>query len=471
METTLTEVSPVEYELEVTASADELKDRVKAAVRTQRSKMDIKGFRKGKVPAQMVKKMSGPALSMRIAEQVTQDAFEEALNERDDIEMMGRPQISEIDYEIDSDLRTVLRFGIRPDVELADLSNEEVRMLVHEVSDEDVEEEIENIREQEADLVPVDEPAGDGDYVSVDLQRIDTATDTPIIGEGDEDVTFFLDDERLREELRDAIMGTEAGDTVRATLPPPPHSEEGEARTFDITVNDVKRRDLPPFDAELVRRFTDGTMDDPEAFRDELRSRIAQSYEQQSREMVQGEIVDRMLELHTVPVPPSVVESFLDSFEEELAEEEYDGDLPDDFDHTHFREQNRGDAERQARWMIIRDKVIDDADLEVTDDDLRDFFSDQMQGQEDISVEQIRGFYQSMPRMMEQVDQQVLSRKVYDELIDRFDVRELDLETFRQEIQAEHAAAHGHEHHDHDHDHDHDHGPAEEDDAPSSIIT
>jgi trigger factor len=121
--------------------------------------------------------------------------------------------------------------------------------------------------------------------------------------------------------------------------------------------------------------------------------------------------------------------------------------------------------------MIIRDKVIDDADLEVTDDDLRDFFSDQMQGQEDISVEQIRGFYQSMPRMMEQVDQQVLSRKVYDELIDRFDVRELDLETFRQEIQAEHAAAHGHEHHDHDHDHDHDHGPAEEDDAPSSIIT
>ena len=467
METTLTEVSPVEYEMEVTASADELKDRVKAAVRKQRSQMDIKGFRKGKVPAQLVKKMSGPALSMRIAEQVTQEAFEEALNERDDLEMMGRPQISEIDYEVDSDLRTVLRFGIRPDVELADLSDEEVRMLVHDVSDEDVEEEIQNMREQEADLIPVDEPAGEEDYVSVDLQRIDTSTDTPIIGEGDEDVNFFLDDERLHEKLREAIVGAEAGDTVRATVPPPPHSEEEEARTFDITVNDVKRRDLPPFDAELVRRVTDGNMDDPKAFRNEMRSRIEQSYERQSREMVQGEIVDRMLELHTIPVPPSVVESFLDSFEEELAEEEYDGELPDDFDHTHFREQNRGDAERQARWMIIRDKVIDDADLEVTDDDLRDFFSEQMQAQDDISVEQIRGFYQSMPRMMQQVDQQVLSRKVYDELIDRFDVRELDLETFRQEMQAEHAAAHGHAH-DHDHgDHEHSH---DEDDA-SQIIT
>ena len=468
METTLTEVSPVEYELEVTASADELKDRVRNAVRKQRSQMNIKGFRKGKVPAQMVKKMHGPALSMRIAEQVTQDAFEDALNERDDIEMMGRPQISEIDYEIDSDLRTVLRFGVRPDVELKDLSDEEVRMLVHEVSDEDVEQEIDNMREQEADLVPVDEPASEGDYVSVDLQRIDTATDTPMIGETDEDVTFFLDDERLREELRDAIIGTEAGDTVRATLPPPPHSDEGETRTFDITLNDVKRRDLPPFDAELVRRFTDGNMDDPDEFRDELRRRIAQSYERQSREMVQGEIVDRMLELHTVPVPPSVVESFLDSFEEELAEEEYDGELPDDFDRTHFREQNRGDAEQQARWMVIRDKVIEDADIEVTDDDLQDFFSEQMQGQDDISAEQIQGFYQSMPRMMQQVDQQILSRKVYDELIDRFDVRELDLETFREEMQAEHAAKHaaaqGQEQHDHAHDH-------ADDDEPSSIIT
>lgn len=452
METTLTEVSPVEYEMEVTASADELKDRVRDAVREQRSQMDIKGFRKGKVPAPMVKKMHGPVLSMRVAEQVTQDAFETMLNDNEEIEMMGQPQISEIDYEIDSDLRTVLRFGVRPEVELKDLSDEEVRMLVHEVTDEDVDKEIDNIREQQADLMPVDESAQDDDYVNVDLQRVDPSTDTPIIGETDEDVGFFLDDERLREELRDAIVGSEAGDTVRAQVPPPPHSEEEETRTFDITINDVKRRDLPPFDEELVRRVTDGAMEDPEEFRAEMRRRIEQSYERQSREMVQGEIVDRMLELHTVPVPPSVIESFLDSFEEEVKEEN-DGELPDDFDRTHFRQQNRGDAEQQARWMIIRDAIVEDADIEVTDDDLRDFFSEQMQGQDDISADQIRGFYQSMPRMMQQVDQQILSRKVYDELIDRFDVRELSLEEFREEMEAEHAAAHDHAHPDHDHDH------------------
>ena len=462
MEKTLTEISPVEYELEVTASADELKDRVREAVREQRSHMNIKGFRKGKVPAKMVKQMHGPRLSMRVAEQVTQTAFEELLNERDDIEMMGRPQLSEVDYQIDQDLRTVLRFGVRPEIELADVSEEEIPMLVHEVTDDDVDEEIENMRQQEADLVPINEPAGESDYVSVDLQRVDPASETPIIGEGDEDVTFFLDDERLHSAMREAVIGAEAGDTVRAELPPPPSDESGEVRVFDITINDVKRRDLPPFDEELVRRITDGQMEDPMELRAEMFKRIADSYERQAREMVQGEIVDRMIELHTVPVPPSVVESFLDSFEEELAEEEYDGELPDDFDHTHFRDQYRGDAERQARWMLIRDAVVEDANIEVSDEDFQEFFGEQMQGQDEISAQQIQQFYQSMPRMMDQVEQQILSRKVYDELIDRFDTRELTLDEFREEMEAQHDHAH-----DHAPDHDHDHN--DDEDEPSII--
>ncbi|PSQ94277.1 MAG: trigger factor, partial [Bacteroidetes bacterium SW_7_64_58] len=327
------------------------------------------------------------------------------------------------------------RFGVRPQVELEDLSSVEVPMLDPEVTEEDVEEEIDRLRTEEADLLPLeDEPAGDTDYVNIDLQRIDPQTDTPIIGDKDEDLTFFLDDERLKEDLRVALMGRKAGETFRVTLPQeqPTHEHEGhghqhdhggeeEDRLYEVTVNDVKRRDLPPLDEEFVRRVSEGEFHDLEAFREDIRKRLQEAWDGRAREMVQGEVIDKMLELHPVPVPESVIEGYLDSFVKQV-EEENDGELPADFDEEHFRRRNRRDAEKQGRWMLIRDQIIEEEDLEVSDEELQAFFADQAEGDDEVSSQQIKQFYRSMPDMMEKVEQQILSDKVYDLLLDRLDV-------------------------------------------------
>ena len=79
MDVSITQASPVEYEFELHATADDLQPKVKQALQAQRSQMDIKGFRKGKVPLPMVKKMYGAALAMNVAEAFVQDAFQETL--------------------------------------------------------------------------------------------------------------------------------------------------------------------------------------------------------------------------------------------------------------------------------------------------------------------------------------------------------------------------------------------------------
>ena len=127
----------------------------------------------------------------------------------------------------------------------------------------------------------------------------------------------------------------------------------------------MKRRDLPPLDEEFVRRASEGEFDDLEAFRANIRERLQDAWDERAREMVQGEVIDKMLELHPVPVPESVIEGYLDSFVKQV-EEENDGELPEDFDEEHFRQRNRRDAEKQGRWMLIRDQIIEDEDLEVT---------------------------------------------------------------------------------------------------------
>jgi trigger factor len=451
MDTTISKASPVEYELELHATAEDIEPKLKEALKEQRKHMDVQGFRKGKVPLGLVKKMHGETIGYKVAEEFVQDAFETEVESNDEIEPLGQPTITELDYEIDEDLRAVVRFGVRPEIDLQDVSSEQISMLEHEVSEEDVEEEIERLRTEEADLLPMeDEPAGEEDYVNIDLQRIDPQTDTPIIGDKDEDLSFFLDDDRLKTELREALVGKKAGDTFRVELPQEPAHDHGpggpehdhgdeEDRLYEVTVNDVKARDLPPFDEAFVRRVTEQEFDDPEAFRDEIHRQLQSQWDDQAREMVQGEIIDKMLELHPVPVPESVIETYLDSFVRQV-EQENDGELPDDFDEEHFRNRNRREAEKQGRWMLIRDKIIEEEGLEVSDEDMQAFFAEQAEGDDEVSAQQIEQFYRQMPQMMDRVKQQILSDKVYDLLIERFDVQSKSREEFEEEMQQQRQA-------------------------------
>jgi trigger factor len=441
METTLDKTNPVEYELHIHATAEDIEPELKKALKEQSKNMDVQGFRKGKVPLGLVKKMHGQAIGYKVAEEYVQDVFDEQIEEHG-VEPLGRPSLTQLDYEVDGDLEATIRFGVRPEVELKDVSEAQVSRLVHEVTDEDVEDEIDSLRTQEADLIPVDdEPAGEEDFVNVDLQRIDPQTDTPIIGDKDEDLTFFLDDERLKEELREALIGRKAGDTFRVRLPqgaPPQQQgqqpEEQAERLYEVTLNDVKRRELPPVDDEFVRRVTDGQVQSADELRDEIRHQLQHAYENQSREMVQAEIVDTMLEMHAVPVPDSVIEMNLDQFVQQVKQQN-DGDLPDDFDEEAFRARNRGDAEKQGRWMLIRDEVIEQYDLEATDEDVQEFFAEQAEGDDQVSQQQIEQFYRQMPQMMERVKQKVLSDKVYDALLEEMDVQEKSREEFQEEME------------------------------------
>ena len=451
MQTDLKELSPVERALEIHAPAEAVNPEMKRALRAQRSQVNMKGFRKGKAPLSLLKKMYGEALKVQVAEAFVQEAFEKEIMGSDEIDVLGQPQMTELDYEIDGDLRAVVTFSVRPKVEIKDLSGEELSKLKHEATDEDVDESVERLRLREADLRPTDKGATKESFVRFDLQEVDAESGTPIIGQKDEDQSFFLDSPQIEQnpmlqELRSALLGAKAGDTVRFTFAhEKAHGEhpagEAHAHHFEAAVHDVKARELPELDDAFIEDVTEGEVETVEAFRAEARERIQRAWDERAQEILQGQIVERMLELHPLPIPPQVEEMFLDSFVEDVKQRN-EGELPEGFDETHFRNQNRQEAHQQAHWMLVRDQVIEDEALEVTDEDTQAFFEKQAAregGQ--ISAEQLRQFYQSMPQLMGQVEQQVISQKVFDTLAERFRVVEKDRETFEREAEEERAAA------------------------------
>ena len=453
MQTDLKELSPVERALEIHAPAEAVDPEMKRALRTQRSQVNMKGFRKGKAPLSLLKKMYGEALKMQVAETFVQEAFEKEIMEADALDVLGQPQMTELDYEIDGDLRAVVTFSVRPEVEIKDLSGEELPKLKHDVTDEDVDESVERLRLREADLRPTDEGATEESFVRFDLQEVDAESGTPIIGQKDEDQSFFLDSPQIEQnpmlqELRSALLGAKAGDTVRFTFAhDEAHGEypagEAHAHHFEATVHDIKARELPELDDAFVEDVTEGEVETVEAFRAEARERIQQSWDDRAQELLQGQIVERMLELHPLPIPPQVEEMFLDSFVEDVKQRN-EGELPEGFDETHFRNQNRQEAHQQAHWMLIRDQVVEDEALEVAEEDTQAFFEKQAAregGQ--FGAEQLRQFYQSMPQLMGQVEQQIISQKVFDTLAERFHVVEKDRETFEREAEEAQATTAG----------------------------
>jgi trigger factor len=430
MQTDIRNITDVELEFELNVPAADLAHEINEAIRRQRVRTTLKGFRPGKVPVGMVKKMYGKALAYGVAEDRVQQAFRSEVLEGDTTyDVLGQPTITELDYEYEGDLRAVVSFGVRPKVEVKSLSKVKISKLVHEISDADVDKEIENLLAQHAELTPDKGPAKKDSYVIVDMQRLDGKKGDPIEGEKQENVPFLLSDENLMPELRKAVTGMKIDATKEVKLPGPEGEDD---RFYAVTLKEVKIRELPELDDDMVKKVTNDQVETADELKMQIREQLEQGWEQRSREYFQSDAIEKLIDLHEFDVPNSVIEMYLDAYVNDIKSKNDDA-LPEGFDEKGYRERRRKDAENQARWMFIRDAIMAEQKLEVTDED-RDEHFDKMAAQGGFTGDMMKSYYQSMPQLMDQVDQGILSTKVFGWLESQMKVTEKDKKAYEKEM-------------------------------------
>ena len=153
-------LSDVDYVLDVHVPAADLQPKIAEALKRERAAMTMKGFRPGRVPMSVVRKLAGPQVAIAIAEEAIGDAYRAAM-EAITLDVIGQPRLDELDFDVadaEADLKAVVRFGVRPEVALADVSEIAVTRLVRAFTDEDVEADIQRRR----DLGATEEPAPEG---------------------------------------------------------------------------------------------------------------------------------------------------------------------------------------------------------------------------------------------------------------------------------------------------------------------
>jgi trigger factor len=310
VKTTVTELPESRVRLEAEVPADEVERSVQRTARSLGRDLRMPGFRKGKVPPPVViKRMGRETIVDEAVRGTIAQWYIDAIG-ASGIHPIGDPQVDLGDLPGEGEpLTFTIEIGVRPTAQLGTYKGVEVGRREPAADDEAVQGEVDALRERMARLDTVDEPAGDGDFIVMDYKG--TVDGTPFAGGEARDQLIELGSGRLVPGFEDQLRGAKAGDrhTVTITFPDDYGAEElrGKTAEFDVTVNEVKRKELPELDDDFAS--------DAAGFDtlDELREDIATKLREADEQRVEGEfreaVVDAVVRDATVDVPESLVEA------------------------------------------------------------------------------------------------------------------------------------------------------------------
>jgi trigger factor len=347
--------------LEVSVAEDEVKSAEDQAARRYASKVRLPGFRPGKAPAAMVRKRFADAIRQEAIENLVQQAFKEVV-EREKLELATQPHVHDVQFGDGKPLTFELHVEVRPELELSRTHGFKVTRIERPVTDEQLRDQIEALREQRATWAPVSEKAMPGDLVTVELA---------VTGEGEaagesKEYRIVLGSGQAIPGIEELIMETLPGSTVERTVKWPDdfpdETQRGETKTVRVTVNDVKRKVLPELDDEFAREV--GDFDSLEGLTTTVREDLARHAEREADAEVRQKLIDEIIGANPFDVPPSWVNQLVQAYGDayKIPQEERDK----------FRTEFRPVAERQVRRDLVIDTIADREKLTATEADIDD---------------------------------------------------------------------------------------------------
>lgn len=438
METTVREISGVGRELDLALSPDDLSPYYDKAYRRAQERVQLKGFRKGKTPLNLIKKLYGDQLEGEVVESVVQQEFNKVMREKE-LRPIGAPSITKLDKTEGGGLDVTIAYEVLPEFELGTYRGLTARRFVHTVGDDEVEHELEHLRERFMSAAPADLVANDAHIVTVDLVKLGE-NDEPN-GEVSSDVKIYLAQHGVNPELKSMLLNTKVGDTFRIELP----TGDNEAMTpYNVTVKDIQATALPDVTDEFAQQVTGEDTTTADALREMIRASISTNFQQQYQRMFRDELVGQLVEGHAIDVPEALRQEALKHFVDDLKQGP-NKELPKGFDQESFEIEMRPVAERTVRWALIRDKIVDAEGLQPEDADYEGL-ADMEASRTGIEFDKLMQYFKNSP----QVADRILAEKAMQLIEDYAIVEESDDEELRRAQARDHDHAPG-EHHDHAH--------------------
>jgi trigger factor len=373
LKSTVEHLSPTRVRINVEVPFDELKPNFDRAYKKIASQVRIPGFRPGKAPARVIESRIGRA---PILDEVVNEAipakYMQAITEGE-VRTLGQPDIEVTKLEDGDHIAFTAEVDIRPDITVPAFGELSVTVDDLELTDEEVDEQLDELRARFGTLTGVQRPAEDGDFVSIDLAA--TVDGVEVEEAKTSGLSYEVGSGEMIEGIDDAIIGTGAGESKTFTTKLVAGEHAGKDAEVTVTVNTVKVRELPEPDDEFAQLASE--FDTVEELRADLRERLTRVKKMQQGVQARDKVLEALLEVTDVPLPEKVVES-------EVEVRKHDAVHTFDHDEARFEEyltsQGRTleefnadvqeESEKAVKTQLVLDSIADAENVNVDDNEL-----------------------------------------------------------------------------------------------------
>ena len=358
MKSTLETLSPTRVRLDVNVPYSELGAYVDAAYKKVAASVNIPGFRKGKVPNAMIDQRVGRGTVMDEAINVAIQDFYVAAARENDVLVVGRPTVDAIDYVDNDKLSFSVEVNVRPEVTLPDFSKITITVDNVEVTEKDIDEQIDELRARFGTLHTVERAAKNGDFVTIDLTaRIDGAE---VEGGKANEISYEVGSNKMIDNLDEALVGMSAGDTKTFTSQLV-GQKDGETGDVDIVLKAVKERELPALDDSFAKLASE--FETVAELRADFTERLTRVKKMEQGAQARDLLVEKLLADLDIPVPDDIV---LEEVNDHL---EGEGRMEDD--------EHRAEVDGQVRASIksdfLFDSIVKAEDVQVNEIELTEY--------------------------------------------------------------------------------------------------
>ena len=413
MNVSIETMSGLERRLTIALPSEDFENQITAKLEDARGQVRIAGFRPGKVPLKEVRRRYGPAVRAEVAGELMQSSFVTAV-QQEELNPAGSPNLEVVKMEPGIDFEFTATFEVFPVVGLADMSKVGVKKPQAQITDEDLENMVQRLRDQRTTFEEVERPAAEGDQVTVDFKG--TLDGEPAEGTDGNDVEFRIGQGQMIDDFDAGVRGLAAGATTDfdATFPDDYRAEalQGKTVQFNVTVKAVKEATEPELNEEFFKEF--GVEDgQEESFRTEVRDNMQRELDSAIKNQLKQQVMDEIAKLHEVQLPHAVVHREIHALKDQMLGQFQMGgqgnapDLPDEL----FQDQ----AEKRVTVGLVVNEIISSQELQVEEQKLEERLQELAASYGE--PEQVISWYRSNPEQMQSLEMGVLEDQVVDHIL------------------------------------------------------
>ena len=340
MKSTVEKLTPTRVKLSIEVTFDELAPHVDGAYKTLSERINIPGFRKGKVPTAMIDQRVGRGAVLDEAINAALPTFYSQAAKDNDVLVIGRPDVEIVELKDKENFSFTVEVDVRPEITLPNFSQIKIEVDDVKVTDADIDEQIQSLRTRFGTLTTVEKNVATGDFVTIDL--VATKDGNDLEGGTANDLSYEVGSASMIDGLDEALIGLAANgsksfDTALVGM------AEGEKGTVKVTVKAVKERELPPIDdafAKLASEFE--TLAELKA---DLTTRLTRLKEMEQGAQARDLLVEKLTSTVEIPLPADIIEAEVNDHLEK------EGRLEDD--------KHRAEVDLEVRTTITREFLLD----------------------------------------------------------------------------------------------------------------